>query len=110
MIKELKSMGYQVGVISNSSVFAIDELDKRTNLVDLIDYPIFSFNIGEVKPHPKIYKTMLKKSKVKPEEIIMVGDKIKDDVAPPRKLGMNATHYKNYRQLKKDFSGFGINL
>ena len=110
MIKRLKAMGYKIGIISNSSVFAIEEINKKTKLIDLIDYPIFSFNVGVVKPHPKIYKVTLKRAGAKPCETIMIGDKLKDDVLPCQKLGMNAIHYKNYKQLKKDFREFGINL
>ena len=51
---------------------------------------------------------MLKISKCKPSEVIMIGDKIKDDVIPPKKIGMNSIHLRNYSQLKRDLRGFGI--
>ena len=39
----------------------------------------------------------------------MIGDNIIDDVLTPRKLGMNALHYKgNYEKLKKGLKKFKI--
>ena len=39
----------------------------------------------------------------------MIWDKL-DDVFPPRELGMNSILFKNYEQLKSDFTSFGIVL
>jgi FMN phosphatase YigB (HAD superfamily) len=51
---------------------------------------------------------MLKITKCKPEETIMIGDKLNDDVIPPRSIGMNAILFKNYEQLKLDLEKFGV--
>jgi len=109
MLKKLKKQGYKIGLISNTCVFSIKHI-KKTNLLKCIDYALFSFDIGTIKPNLKAFRKMLKISKSKPGEAIMIGDKLGDDVIPPRKMGMNAIHYKDYRQLKKDFKKFGINL
>jgi len=107
LLKQLKKLGYQTGLISNSSVFAVEYL-KKMKLLDLIDYPLFSFQVGVIKPDLKIYKKLLIIAKCKPAEAIMIGDKIGDDVIPPRKIGMYATHFTNYLKLKKDFKKFNI--
>ena len=107
MLKSLKKKGYKIGLISNSSIFSIEPI-KKTRLLKLIDYPLFSFNVEVIKPNLKIFKKMLKISKCKPSEVIMIGDKIKDDVIPPKKIGMNSIHLRNYSQLKRDLRGFGI--
>lgn len=53
---------------------------------------------------------MLKISKCKPEETIMIGDKLNDDVLPAKSLGMNAILFKDYEQLKNELSTFGISI
>lgn len=110
MIKKLKKQGYKIGLISNSSVFAIEQVNKRTKLLEQIDYPLFSFDVGVIKPNLNFFKRMLKISKCKPSETIMVGDKTGDDVIPPRKLGMNSILYTDYKTLKKDMKKFNINI
>jgi HAD superfamily hydrolase (TIGR01509 family) len=110
LLKQLKEQGYKIALISNTSVFAIKEV-KKTKLLDYIDYPIYSFNVGVIKPNKKIYLEALKTAKCKPEEAIMIGDKLIDDVLPPRKLGMNALHYKgDYEELKKELKKFKITV
>jgi HAD superfamily hydrolase (TIGR01549 family) len=108
MLKQLREQGYKIGLISNSSVFAIEQIKAKTNLLDYIDYPLFSFDVGVIKPNLKFFGEMLKISGCKPEETIMIGDKKKDDVLPPRELGMNAILYTDYQQLRKDLAPFGI--
>jgi FMN phosphatase YigB (HAD superfamily) len=108
LLKQLQKAGYKTALISNTSVFTIEEL-KKTTLLDYFDNPVFSFNVGVIKPNKKIYLEALKKAKCKPKEALMIGDKLIDDVLPPRKLGINAIHYKgNYEELKKELKKFNI--
>lgn len=108
MLKQLRDKGYKIGLISNTSVFAIEHIKNKTELLNYIDYPLFSFDIGVIKPNLKFFKEMLKNTGYKPEETIMIGDKLNDDVLPPKELGMNAILFENYDQLKKDLSQYDI--
>ncbi len=110
MLKQLKVKGYIIGLISNTSNSIIEELKQKTSLFEYIDYPLFSFNVGLVKPDLEIFKKMLKLSKCKPEEAIMIGDNPIDDVIPAKSLGMNAILYKDYSDLKKELIKFSIEL
>ena len=51
---------------------------------------------------------MLRITKCKPKETIMIGDKLNDDIIPSKSLGMNAIIFENYEQLKKELNNFGI--
>jgi putative hydrolase of the HAD superfamily len=108
MLKQLKSKGYKIGLISNSSIFAIEKVKEKTDLLDYINYPLFSFDVGVIKPDLKFFKEMFKVSGCKPEETIMIGDKKKDDVLPPRELGMNSILYEDYEQLKEELKLFDV--
>lgn len=108
MLKQLRKQGYKIGLISNSSVFAIEQIKKKTDLLKYIDYPLYSFDVGVIKPNLKFFKEMLKITKCDPEETIMIGDKLNDDVIPPKSIGMNAIHFKDYDQLKKELAAFKI--
>ena len=110
VLKALRNLGYKTGLISNSSIFAIEQIRKRTNILDFIDYPLFSYDVGVIKPNLKFFTKMLEISDCKPEDTIMVGDNLNDDVIPPKSIGMNAIHYKNYEQLKKELASFSIKI
>lgn len=110
MLKQLRKLWYKIWLLSNSSIFAVEVLKRKTNLLDYIDYPLFSFEVGTIKPDLAFFEKMLEITGYKPEEVIMVWDKLHDDVLPPRELGMNAILFENYEQLKSDFASFGIIL
>jgi len=110
MLKQLREQGYKTGLISNSSVFAVEQIKRKTNLLEYIDYPLFSFDVGVIKPNLKFFMKMLEIAKCKPKETIMVGDKLNDDVIPPKELGMNSILYTDYETLKKELASFGISI
>ena len=109
LLKRLKKLDYKTGLISNSSVFAVKCI-KKIKIFKYIDYPLFSYQVGAIKPSLKIFKVMLKMAKCKPAEAIMIGDKIGDDVIPPKKLGMHAIHFTGYQNLKTSLKEYNIHL
>ncbi len=110
MVKKLRGMGYKIGVISNSSVFGIEKVRKKTDLLNYVDYPLFSYEIGLIKPDLRIFQELLRRADCKPQEAVMVGDNPTDDVIPARSIGMNAILFKSYAQLKNDFGSLSIYL
>ncbi len=93
-LKELKKQGYKLGVISNLATpyikpFFTNELDR------LIDYIIFSCEIGFTKPSPVIYDQLLKKAicdykTISFSEMLMIGNNFNHDVWVPKQIGMQA--------------------
>ncbi len=110
MLKQLKKAWYKIGIISNNGNFALEWVKRKTKILDYIDYPLFSFEVWVIKPNLKIFEKMLEISWCKPEESIMIWDKIWDDVLPPKQLDMNSILYENYEQLKKDLLDYWIIL
>jgi len=110
MLKALKKRGYKIGLLTNSSCFDIESLKKKTNLLDYIDYPVFSFDLGMIKPDVRMFQEVLKKADCKPEEAIMIGDKMDDDFFSAKSIGMNAVLFRSYEQLKKDLARFSIDI
>lgn len=110
MLEQLKKAWYKLWIISNNWNFALEWVKHNTQILDYIDYQLFSFEVWLVKPDLKIYRKMLEISWCKPEEVIMIWDKMKDDVIPPRELWMNSILYEDYEQLKIDLLDFDIYL
>lgn len=110
MLEQILKQGYETALISNSSIWAIEQIKNRTKLLEYIDFPIFSFNVGVIKPDLKIFYELLKVSNSKPEETIMIGDKLRDDVLPPRQIGMNSILYQNYDSLKIELERYAIKI
>jgi putative hydrolase of the HAD superfamily len=110
MLKSLRDQGFKIGLISNTSESVVDEIRKETQLFNYIDYPCFSFDCGVIKPNPKIFNQMLIETKSKPDEVLMIGDSLIDDIEPAKRIGMIAIHFKEYNQLKKELAVLNISI
>lgn len=92
VLDNLRSSGFKLALVSNT-IFPGDfhrrEL-KRLGLFDFFDHLLFSCEVGFKKPHPIIFKKALQAMQVQPEEVIFVGDRLKEDIAGPKSLGMKA--------------------
>ena len=111
LFKALKKNNYILSIITNSSIFEKELLEKNTRILDYIDYPLFSYEIGAVKPNPMIYLELQRQTMILADEIVMIGDNFINDVLTPKQLNWNAIHFDgDYNKLKKDLEALGINL
>jgi epoxide hydrolase-like predicted phosphatase len=107
VIKKLKRK-YKVGLLTNNNSW-LDEINKRHNFYQYFDVVVNSFDVKITKPSEKIYKIVLKRLGVKPEEAVFVDDK-KENVDAARRVGMKAIHYKNPKRLIEEFKNFGVDV
>jgi HAD superfamily hydrolase (TIGR01662 family) len=87
VLRGLRERGIKIGLVSNSArdVRAFAE----HHALD-IDAGISSFHHGKTKPHASIFRAVLELLEVAPEEALMVGDTVEDDVEGARAIGMQA--------------------
>ncbi len=91
VLKKLKNK-YKLGLISNTSMFSVKTFPlEMKKLFDVIG---FSYKLGMMKPEPGMFLYVLEKLKARPEECVMVGDSVNDDMLPARKLGMKTVLIK----------------
>jgi len=92
VLEHFKKQNLKIGLISNSSFpteFHIEEL-KNYEIVHFFEETLFSYDFGLRKPHPDLFKHVLNKLELKPQETIFIGDKLIEDVSGPQKVGMKA--------------------
>ena len=88
LIKLRKS--FLLGVITNGfSDLQNEELDEL-GLLGLFDHVIISQEVEMRKPEERIFLEALRRTSTLPDKFLMVGDKLKDDILTPKKLGMHA--------------------
>ena len=108
LLCELVGEGYRTALLSNSSEFAVAQVRNRTELFEHIDYPLFSYDVGALKPDLSVFQEMLDSTRSEPGQTIMVGNSVFHDVLPALQLGMHAFHFTTYERLRKDFAGLGL--
>ncbi|MCX7750013.1 MAG: HAD family hydrolase [Candidatus Bipolaricaulota bacterium] len=78
---------YALGIAANQPVAAL-RLLAEAGLLPLFRWPHVSEAMGVVKPSPLFFRMILDGLGVRPEEAVMVGDRLDYDVLPARLLGL----------------------
>ncbi|MCC6406032.1 MAG: TIGR02253 family HAD-type hydrolase [Planctomycetes bacterium] len=90
LFHDLKAAGLRLGVITHGLSVKQAEKLVRLGLVPYLDREavFISDEIGISKPNPKLYQLALRTLALQPRQVMYVGDNPKNDIAPPKKLGM----------------------
>ena len=88
-LKALKGRGFRLGVIANQNPGTAERL-QNWNLLQYFDVVAASAEAGVAKPDPAIFRMALERAGCAPAQTVMVGDRIDNDVAPARALGMHS--------------------
>jgi HAD superfamily hydrolase (TIGR01549 family) len=83
----LRERGILIGLLSNSSR-NLDEFVAHHGLQ--ADAVLTSHTHGKTKPHETIFRALLEQLGVAPEDAVMVGDTVEDDVEGALAVGMRA--------------------
>jgi len=86
-LTELKHRGYKLGIIANQNLGAKERL-KKWDLFQYFDVIAISAELGMEKPDLAIFKWALRKADCLPQNAVMVGDRLDNDIVPANKMGM----------------------
>ncbi|NMA44403.1 MAG: HAD family hydrolase [Candidatus Diapherotrites archaeon] len=86
---KLKKQGYPLVLVSNVENLAFDDVNKVLDLNKYFDYFCLSFEVGAIKPDKKMFDCILKKTRVLPSEVLMVGDSLRSDIIGAKKAKMH---------------------
>ncbi len=84
---------YKIGVIANQSLGTAERLENF-GVRKYFDLIIASAEEGISKPDRRIFEIALERSNCKPENAVMIGDRIDNDIVPAKQLGMKAIWIK----------------
>lgn len=85
---EYLSKKYKLGIIANQRMGAEKRM-KYWGIHHYFSQFFLSAELGVSKPNPQIFKMALNSTRCNPSNAIMIGDKVENDVYPPKLLGMN---------------------
>ncbi len=75
----LKKHGYKIAILTSRSQMEVAHLMKKTHpLAQYIDGFYNKDNTGFVKPNPRVFEKALEDFKVKPSEVVYIGDGVGD--------------------------------
>ncbi|MBT4446979.1 HAD-IA family hydrolase [archaeon] len=99
LLEEL-AVNYRLGLVSNTTVFE-SKLIFDWKIDHFFDVKIFSWEIGLIKPDPKVFGLICSKLDAQSSDVLFIDDGSKNVVAA-RKLGMQAIRFESVGQLKQE--------
>lgn len=100
-LSKLRKRGYKLGIVTDAPKFQAWTRLYQLGLEKYFDLVIAFEDTGKKKPSQLPFRTAIRKLRMKPEEIMMVGDSIKRDVDGAKRLGMR-TAFAKYGQVWKE--------
>lgn len=88
LIKDLRNKEYKVYLLSNTNEDSVNYM-KNSGLFESIDGYVLSYLENKVKPNQGIYKTLINRYNLVPEESIFIDDRL-DNCETAKLLGMDA--------------------
>ena len=108
ILAALKKQGYHLGIIANQVAGAAQRLDEH-DLLKYFDVVVTSAEFGVAKPDVRIFKQALELAGCQPQEAVMVGDRLDNDIRPAKALGMKTVWIRKGLAIYQHVD-FGIGL
>ena len=93
VLKALKEKNFKLGIIANQSLGSEERL-RNWDILKYFDVVIASAEEGVAKPDLKIFEIALERAECKPQNAVMVGDRLDNDICPANKIGMKTIWIK----------------
>lgn len=92
-VLEVLSKKYNLGIIANQPAGCKERLEKW-GIAEYFDLVISSTEEGIEKPNSEIFNIALERANCSPENAVMVGDRMDNDIAPAKEIGMKTVWVK----------------
>jgi FMN phosphatase YigB (HAD superfamily) len=98
-LAELRGRGVLTGIASNAQGYTLTEMEAAGFLVGGFTEGLcfWSFELGFSKPDPRVFGRLtaaLERRGILPKEVLMVGDRLDNDIEPARTAGWRTWHFK----------------
>ena len=100
---------YPLILVSNTNEAHIDYVRSHYRILDYFDHHVLSYEVGALKPHPKIFEHAIAVSG-QPAESLFFTDDREENITAATDLGMQAHLFRNQPQLITALNQAGIEI
>lgn len=108
LLKSLQSR-YKLVLCSNTDVERFGFVKKKFPEVMLFDKYVVSYEVGFMKPHPRIYEAALEEAGTRPEESVFIDDR-EENIIAAEKLGLQTILLNPDTNLEHELQKIGVRL
>lgn len=98
---------YRLVLLSNTNPIHFNSIRAQYPHIGHFHDLVLSYEVGAIKPEPKIYEAAIRSAGCKPEECLYVDD-IPEFVEGGRKAGLDAVQFESREQLVREMRARGI--
>ena len=106
-IDSLKKKGYRIYILSNFSEKALREAASELDYIDKADGAVISYTVNLIKPDPEIYKCLMNRYDIVPDEAVFVDDN-PDNIEAAKKLGFHTVLFKGKEDADRELEKLGV--
>jgi HAD superfamily hydrolase (TIGR01662 family) len=94
VLEAIRKEGYRIGMIANGDSAGCWNIIEATGLQNYFDAIVISEEVDIEKPDKKIFEIALARLGVKPENAVMVGNRIDTDILGANRFGMKSVWFR----------------
>lgn len=106
-VKELKAKGYQVLVLSNFASKAYSDCKDALEFLEYVDGGILSFRDKVIKPEPEIYRLLIDRYGLSPEECVFLDD-TERNLRAAETFGFHTIHFTDREKALEELKEMGV--
>jgi putative hydrolase of the HAD superfamily len=84
-------------------------LQLKFQFLDDFDTKVFSYEVGFLKPDKRIFQELVKRSGVKPEEILY-SDDCEEKLTGAKEIGIQTFVFRDFDQFMAELKTQGVNI
>lgn len=106
-IQRMKQKGYRVYILSNYSRWTYENTAEALSFLEDVDGAVFSFQVQQIKPEPEIYRSLLEKYSLKPEECVFLDDR-QENLDAAAAQGIVGIRFTTYEEAVRSLQEYGV--
>lgn len=106
-IRAMKRNGYRVYILSNYSRYTYEHTREALSFLEDVDGALFSFQVKQIKPEPEIYRSLLAKYSLNPQECIFLDDR-RENVEAAEAQGIAGIQFTGYEEALLELKRRGV--
>lgn len=106
-VKECREKGFHLYILSNYSRYLFHKTEHKMPFRAYMDGELFSFQTGQIKPEPAIYRSLLNKYNIDPRHALFLDDR-PENLETASQMHIHTLCFTSYAEIMERLRGMGI--